>query len=212
MQRIVLASRNRAKLAELTRHLWRVASVELPSEDISPEGEALEGGPSLVAIARAKAVRWSRALPQELVVATDGGLLIPALGAAWDPLRTRRFAGERTTDRERADALLTLTAGLEGEERRIGWREALAVARNGTVLWSCEADGQPGLLAHDYEPALLDAGGGFWVPALWICPEHGGRRLAELSDAEQSVREDHWALIGERLRRFLAALVPDDHP
>ena len=208
MRRIVLASRNSAKRAELSRQLEGVASVEPAPGDISLQHEEAEEGPSLAAIAQEQAARWSRILPGTLVVATDGGLLFPALGAAWDPLRTRRFAGERASDRERADALLALTAGLEGEQRRIGWREALAVARDGEVLAVWEADDMPGLLARDYDPAHLETGGGFWVPAVWICTESGARRLAELSDAERRARADHWGRLGRELRRFLAALPP----
>jgi len=53
---------------------------------------------------------------------------------------------------------------------------------------------------------LIEAGGGFWVPALWCCPEQGGRRLAELSDDERRARGDHWSRLGVQLRRFLAEL------
>ena len=203
MRRIVLASRNPAKAAALARRLAGVARVEPLPRDIS-----LEDGPALLAIAQAKAARCSQALPGRVVVASDGGLLIPALGATWDPLRTRRFAGERASDRERADALLALAADLEGDERRIGWREALAVARDGEVIAAWEADDTPGLLARDYDPALLAAGGGFWIPALWTCPEYGGRRLAELSETERAARDDHWARLGRSLRRFLTDLPP----
>ena len=164
---------------------------------------------SLQKLAANKAQQITTALPGALVIATDGGLLVPALGAAWDPLRTRRFAGLEATNRERADALLTLAAGLDGEERQIGWREAMAVARDGKILSVWTAESAPGLLARDYDPALLDAAG-FWVPALWLCPEYDHRRLAALADAERTARDDHWAGLGRELRRFLAALPEDE--
>ena len=208
VRRIVFASRNPAKAAELARRLTGVAHVEHLPDDMSLEDEELEDGPSLAAIARAKAARWSKALPGQVVVATDGGLLVPALGPGWDPLRTRRFAGARASDQERADALLALAADLEGDERQIGWREALAVARDGEVLAAWEVEGAPGLLARDYDAAHLAAGAGFWVPAVWICPEYGGRRLAELSETERAARDDHWARLGRALRRYLSELPP----
>ena len=214
MRRVVVASDNAGKLAEMRRQVKGVARVDALSCHISPEifqageGEGEEDEPSFEAIACGKARRWSAALPGELVVATDGGLLMPGLGAAWDPRRTRRFAGAAVGDRERADALLALAAGLERDERRIDWREALAVARDGEVLTAWVAQGPTGLLAHDYDPTRIAQSNGFWIPELWVCPEFGGRRLAELSDAERGSRNDHWARLGAALRRYLLEVDP----
>jgi len=201
---LVVASRNPAKVAAVARLAASLARVRPLPDDLA-DATADEDGASFVAIAAAKARRASAALPGSIVVATDGGLLVPALGSAWDPLRTRRFAGDRATDRERADALLALAAGLTGDERRIGWREALAVARDGLPVATWIAEDSPGLLADGYDPRLLAATGGFWVSALWLCPECAGRRLADLSPTERAGRVDHWARLGTRLHRLLAA-------
>lgn len=206
---VVCGSRNPEKVRELAAMLAGVARSLPPSQDISPENDEVEEageseeGESVEAIAAAKAVAWSRRLtrvPGGLVVASDGGLLVPALATGWDPTRTRRFAGAGAGSTGRADALLALTEHLEGEERRIGWREAVAFARDGRVVASFVGESVPGLLARDYDPARVREEG-FWVPALWICPECGGRRLAELSAEERAAREDHWA----QLRRQVQA-------
>ena len=203
-RRVVVASRNRAKVAAIGRIVHQVAvAVPLPNAIAVPE----ETGDDVGQIAAGKARAVAAALPGDLVVASDGGLLIPALGDVWDPRRTRRFAGPEASDGQRADRLLALAAGLTGDERQIGWREALAVARNGELLAVWEVEDAPGLLARDYDPALVEAGG-FWVPALWICPEFDGRRLAELSGAERAARDDHWTRLGRELRRFLEGLAP----
>ena len=210
MHRIVAATRNPSKRRQLASLVGGLAEVAAPPHDLSLEvdDEPPDAG-SFAEIARAKAVAWSRASRSgDLVVASDGGLLIPALGSAWDPLRTRRFAGPDAGNRERADALLALAAGLEGEQRRIGWREALAVARRGRVLASWEAESPPGLLARDYDPADLAAGEGFWVPVVWLCPEFGGKRLIDLTAEERAARHDHWARLGGYLRRFLPEQLP----
>jgi inosine/xanthosine triphosphate pyrophosphatase family protein len=201
--RLVAATRNPAKAAELARLVAGLAEVvPLPPHagpDVPEEGDRLE------AVAAAKAIGWSRRLDRgELVVASDGGLLIPALGPRWDPARTRRFAGPAASDAERADALLSLTTGLSGDERRIAWREALAVARGGDLLACWAAESEPGLLARDYDPRAVAEGAGFWVPALWICPGRGGRRLADLPAAERDAEGSHWSVLGARLRAFLA--------
>jgi hypothetical protein len=133
-------------------------------------------------------------------------LLIPALGDRWDPVRTRRFAGEARTDVERAGALLALAADLADDDRRIVWEEALAVARDGMLLAHWVATSPPGLLAREVDPALVVKGNGFWIPAVWLCPDAGGRRLAELSAAERAVRPDHWSRLGANLRTFLLKL------
>jgi inosine/xanthosine triphosphate pyrophosphatase family protein len=201
--RLIAATRNRAKTAQLARLVAGLADVEpLPAvgEDPAEDGESFEE------IAIAKAAAWSARLDRgELVVATDGGLLIPALGDRWDPVRTRRFAGG-TSDLARAEALLELTHDLTGEQRRILWQEALAVARDGAVLASWVATSKPGLLAQNVDPAAIAAGQGFWVPALWICPECGGRRLTELSPEELAARPDHWRRLGADLRALLRGL------
>jgi inosine/xanthosine triphosphate pyrophosphatase family protein len=201
--RLIAATRNRAKAAQLARLVAGLADVEtLPMDGEDPA----EDGNSFEEIASAKAASWSRRLDRgELVVATDGGLSIPALGDRWDPVRTRRFAGA-TSDLARAGALLALAHDLTGEQRRIFWQEALAVARDGAVLASWVATSEPGLLARDVDPAAIAAGRGFWVPALWICPECGGRRLAELSPEELAARPDHWRRLGAELRAFLRGL------
>ena len=172
--------------------------VPAPPEISPPDAE---DGRTLEAIAIAKAASWSGAIGGNgLVVASDGGLLIPGMGPEWDPTRTRRFAGDGADARSRADALLRRTAGLRGRERRIGWREALAFAVGGRAIGTFAAQGPWGLLAEDYDPEDLDEHG-FWIPALWICPELGGKRLARLTGAEREGRKDHW----RRLARHAGA-------
>jgi inosine/xanthosine triphosphate pyrophosphatase family protein len=207
--RLIAATRNRAKIGELQGVVGDTAKVEPLLQDISlgPEIErSLEAGRETAEIAAAKAVAWSRAVGEgALVIATDGGLLIPALGEAWDPTRTRRFAGEDATDLERARTLLALTADLTGEDRRIGWRESLAIARGGKLLATWSAEGPTGLLATEVDPAAIEAGGGFWIPAVWRCPELYGRLLADLTAEERSALGDHWTQLAGPVREWLSS-------
>lgn len=174
----------------------------LPAADSSADELADPEG--FVAIARAKACLASALLgPNQLVVATDGGLVVPGLGRHWRPTHTHRFAGATATDHDRAERLLALTARLRGEERRLFWREALVVARDGRVCAAWEATSGPGLLARDYRPAR--DGDGFWISGLWICPDRG-RRLAELPRRERTEAMTHWRQLGANLRAFLGAM------
>ncbi|MDP9369091.1 MAG: hypothetical protein M3Q03_12560 [Chloroflexota bacterium] len=199
---VIAGTRNGAKVRELTTLLDGVACLAPLPLDISLEyqEDGDETGETIEAIAAEKASAWSLRLrkpgSEPVVVASDGGLLVPALANRWDPTRTRRFAGAGAGAPARADALIALADHLEGDQRRVGWREAVAFAKGGEVLACFAAESVPGLLARNYSSWLLDADG-FWVPALWICPEFDGRRLAELTPEEQATREDHW----RRLRR-----------
>jgi inosine/xanthosine triphosphate pyrophosphatase family protein len=186
------------------------ATVSPPPHDISLGDEELrralaaaEEGRSVEEIAAAKATAWSRATPGEMVIASDGGLLIPTLGDAWDPTRTRRIAGDDATDLERAKELLARASHLKGEERRISWREAVAIARNGELLGAWSAESEPGLLATDVDPDLIADGHGFWVDTLWICPESHDRRLGALSIEERARRGDHWSKLQTPVRGFV---------
>jgi inosine/xanthosine triphosphate pyrophosphatase family protein len=203
MMRLIAATRNPAKVQQLAELVAGLVEV-LPLPIEAGDGDAPEDGTSVAANAIAKASYWSaRGDPDALVVATDGGLVIPALGDRWDPTRTRRFAGEHATGLQRAEALLRLTGGLIGDERAISWQEALAVAANGTLLANWTASDGPGVLADDVDAATIAAGNGFWIPALWRCPEYGGRRLADLTSEERAARRDHWHELGRQLRAFL---------
>lgn len=201
MGRVVVATRNPAKVASLGRFVPGWDDVAAPPDlDL----DATEDGPTFAANAVAKAEAVSARLSGEVVVATDGGLLVPALGDAWDPLRTHRFAGTGATAADRARALLRLAVDLRGRDREIGWQEALAVAVDGRHEASWLAESPPGELATTLHESLLGADPGFWVPAIWRCPECGGKRLADLTADERATRFDHWMQLGSALGGWLA--------
>jgi hypothetical protein len=41
---------------------------------------------------------------------------------------------------------------------------------------------------------------GFWVSAIWLCPEYGLKRLIDLTEDERANRADHWDRLGRALR------------
>lgn len=213
MLHLVAATRNDAKLAALRRLGGDAVVVRPLPHDISLEDELarwalaeVEEGRSVEDIAAAKAVWWSRQLPSDLVIASDGGLEIPGLGDTWDPTRTRRFAGKDASDLDRARALLARAAHLQGSDRRIAWRESVAVARDGEVIGQWSAESRPGLLADDVDPASVESGRGFWVEAIWTCPDLSRRRLASLTHEERVRCGDHWSQLESPLRQFLATI------
>ena len=83
-----------------------------------------EDGETHEAIAREKAVEWSKA-GSTLAIASDGGLVIPALGPAWESRHTRRFAGPDIDDSQRVDRLLELMEPHTGADRAASWAEEI---------------------------------------------------------------------------------------
>jgi hypothetical protein len=200
---IVLATTNRAKVQALAERVGpRVSIMPLPHQP--PERHIpsdLETGTGARAIAWLKAQWYSRHIPTQYISATDGTLLVPALGTEWVPAATSRFAGSQSDGAGRAEALLERAQDLIGPERLIGWTEALAIAREGEVLANWDAHSPPGELATDMSDDF-DPIAGFWVPYVWRCPEYGGRRLSELTEHERLARRDHWAILGEELNEW----------
>ena len=169
-----------------------------------------ERGGSIEAIASEKAVtlsvRLKAADQPSLTIASDGGLLIPGLGSAWNPLTTRRFAGEGASDLERAERLLKLAELLDDSQREIGWREAVAIANHGRLVEVLSAESEPGLLASSVDRGLIERQPGFWIPAIWLVPRFGNRPLASLTAAERQSIDDHWRRLQEPVRGALACL------
>lgn len=211
-RRIIAATSNPAKLQELQRLTGELATVVPLSLNVNDPAWAEmddETGTTIEEIAASKATGWSRLLAarglDSLTIASDGGLEIPALGAAWDPRRTRRFAGEGATDLERSERLLNLASGLSDDERVISWREAVAIADQGRLLGVWSASGPPGRLARTLRADLLERAPGFWVPALWEVPAFSFRRLAELTREERDRLGDHWSMLREPVHAALTS-------
>ena len=119
--RILLASQNPAKRERLA---WLLEG--LGYDLIGPEAvavappEAQEKSPSHKGNAEEKAVAGSRGCGG-LAMASDGGLVIPALKERWDSLRTHRSVDAKRDDIARVQALVDLVTPLREEERSAYW-------------------------------------------------------------------------------------------
>ncbi len=155
------------------------------------------------AIARAKAEEWSRATSMTSI-ASDGGLLVPVLGANWESRYTRRFAGSAADDGERQRRLLSLMQPYSGYDRAAAFVEGLAVASNGRTLASWEVSGATGLIIDDIaQVGDPTDGDGFWVFPLWYFPEFG-RTYDRLTASERASLGDHWETLRALVREFAA--------
>ena len=204
---MLLATRNQAK-AEQLRGLFAGLPLRFSyPEQVVKAPAVSEDGRTHLDNARQKAVAWSQAVGG-LAVASDGGLVVPALQDAWNSLTTRRAMGEGLDDRERAERMLGLMRPYHGEDRRVSFAEALAVARSGKVLGAWQAEGLHGLLADSFEPAP-ETPEGFWVAGLWLSPIDR-KRYWRLTGAEMEVAKAPWLQLRPRLRRLVKKLLEDE--
>ncbi len=160
-----------------------------------------EDGDTHEAIAREKAVRWSEA-GSMLAIASDGGLVIPALGPAWESRHTRRFAGPVVSDSQRVDRLLGLMEPFNGADRRASWAEGLAIAHKGRLLASWELLGASGEIAQARPAGPVPE---FWAFTVWTFPQHE-KTYNELTPEELESLNDHWIRLGQLIRRFFQSI------
>ena len=203
--RLLLATTNPAKAERLR---WVLEGLGFSMERLGPDDGPGpdEDGRGFRANAELKARYWSRRRGR-LAAASDGGLVIPALGSRWNALRTARAAGPAADDLTRARHLLGLAAELRGRERRVVWAEGLALARAGRLLASWQAEGTEAVLlehirAEDLKP-------GFWaaslcyVPALWCT-------LAALDEAALERADPTGSRLRAAARAYFGSTETDD--
>ena len=213
---ILLATGNPDKQRMLQWLLAGLPVRPVKPADLPVHAEPDESGETHESIARAKAAAWSQAAGMP-AVASDGGLLLPALGANWESRYTRRFAGPAADDAERQRRLLELLAPYSGAARSAAFVEGLAIADAGQTVASWEVQGPTGRIVNTLPEAdsptgpiastLAEAdsptaGGGFWVFPLWRFAEYG-RTYDRLTEAERAALGDHWAALRELVRKFL---------
>ena len=195
---ILLATGNPAKQQKLA---WLVEGLGL--EPKTPQQLGLsevpeEEGVTHHEIARSKALEWSLA-GSTLAIATDGGLVLPALGDRWESLYTHRFAGPAADDQERTRRLLELMEPYHGDEREATWVEGLCIADRGRILASWELTGGTGVIAE--APSDTPAIPGFWVFSVWHFPQFG-RTYNQLTPEELESLDDHWTSLRRLLQRY----------
>ena len=148
--------------------------------------------------AAGKALHYSRTTDQ-LVLADDSGLVVPALGGA-PGVHSARYAGPNATDADRVAKLLEAMRGREDDDRRAHFVCVIAVAQRGAVraLVSAQAEG-----------TLLDrprgAGGFGYDPIFFFAPL--GKTFAEISREEKNLYS-HRGIATRKVMEFLANELP----
>lgn len=198
MKELYLATGNPHKIEKLS---W---IFEPFFTDITTEGDSIkvdENGDTFQKNAEIKAIASSK-YHHSYAVATDGGVLIPALGNKWNSLLTKRFIGrDNATDFDRMDALLELMKDKTGEDRAIVWNEAIALARNGKVLFSYQVEGDHGLLQTSYDKSQYQKG--IWQCTLTCYPQFHNKNFFELNDKERQYGEISWHRLRDAVNNFM---------
>lgn len=191
-QRLVIASNNPGKIAELTELLAPLGLAPVAQGELGV-GEAEEPAVTFVenAILKARHAARETGLP---ALADDSGIAVDALGGR-PGVRSARFAGDSASDQDNVDALLEALKGVPDDQRGAQFHCVLVYLRH--------ADDPTPIICHGRWPGEVlraprgDGGFGydpvFWVPERQCTAAelsradkgrigHRGRALAQLID------------------------------
>lgn len=158
MTRLVVATTNKGKVAELTPML-RSLGYEVCGLDAFPGiAEAVEDGTSFAENAQKKASHYANTTGMD-VLADDSGLCVHALGGA-PGVRSARFAGDDASDTENNEALLLQLQGRD--DRSAYFACVLCLVRNGKPVAMAEgrceghiAEAPRGDRGFGYDPLFI---------------------------------------------------------
>ncbi|ERS04702.1 nucleoside-triphosphate diphosphatase [Marinobacter sp. EN3] len=181
-QKLVIASNNKGKIAELTDLLAPLGLQPVAQGELGVS-EAEEPAVTFVenAIIKARHAARVTGLP---ALADDSGLAVDALDGR-PGVRSARFAGEEATDNDNVEALLAALKDTPEAERSAQFHCVLVYLRH--------ADDPTPIICHGRWPGRILAEphgqGGFGYDPVFLVPEHGCS-AAELT-REQKGRISH---------------------
>jgi inosine/xanthosine triphosphate pyrophosphatase family protein len=197
-QRILIGTTNQDKSKKLC---WLLEGLRLDPKPLNIDlikTPLEEDATSHRGNAEKKALFYSR-FTNDLVITSDGGLIIPVLKNSWDSLNTKRFPGPNASDKERISNLLNMMSPFHGKSRIIAWQEAVAIAHNATLLGVWEAKGRDGILLE--EGTSESNRPGFWLHSLWFIPTFN-LLYEELSEQQKFNIYDPWSQIKPLIKIF----------
>lgn len=193
--RILLASSNSGKLREY-RELAAGGALQV---DLLPEFEKIpafeESAPTFAENSAGKALHYSR-FTDEIVLADDSGLVVPALDGA-PGVHSARYAGRNATSAERVAKLLREMDGRTGDERRARFVCVISIARRGRAL-AVVSDCSEGFIANEPRGA-----NGFGYDPVFYFPDRQ-HTYAEATPEEKNIASHR----GKAFRRLLGLLSP----
>lgn len=177
MKTLLVATRNRGKLNEISQMLLGVVGTVLCLEDIPDFPEICEDGKTFAenALKKAREASAATGLP---AIGDDSGLVVEALGGQ-PGVYSARFAGEHATDEDNNRRLLNVMNGIPSEQRSGAFVCVLAYVT---------PQGEEQLFTGRIDGTILDApqgSGGFGYDPLFLV-EAFGRTMAELTLDEKN--------------------------
>lgn len=174
--KMVLASGNRKKLAELRRILEPMGFDVIPKDEAGVDFDPEENGSTFAENARIKAEAVCKATGL-IAVADDSGLCVDALNGA-PGVYSARYAGENATDSDRIDKLLRELEAVPEEKRSARFVSAVCVYFPGGKI--IEAQGTcEGNIAFERH----GSGGFGYDPVFMVGEKSFGELSAEEKDA-----------------------------
>lgn len=191
--RLLLASSNAGKLREY-RELAQDSPLGL---DLLPNFRELaefeETAPTFAENAVGKALYYGR-FTDELVIAEDSGLVVPALGGA-PGVYSARYAGPKGTDADCVEKLLRAMEGKTGTDRGARFVCVIALVRGGRAL-AIVSDFVEGAITMEPRGAH-----GFGYDPVFLLPD-SGRTSAEIPPDEKN-RLSHRGKAFHKIRDIL---------
>lgn len=192
--KLVLATSNRGKLREYRVLAGSGDEIELDLlRDFASLPAFEETAPTFAENAAGKALHYSQ-FTEDLLLAEDSGLVVPALSGAPGPL-SARWAGPDATDADRVRKLLDQMKERPEEERKARFASVAALARRGAVA-AIFSDFVEGVLTRAPQGAS-----GFGYDPIFLF-EPLGRTFAELT-VEEKNRCSHRARAFRKVVAFL---------
>jgi len=191
--KLVIASGNKGKIAEIREMLAELPLQILSLEDYPKAPEVVEDGESFFANALKKAKNLAE-YTGLTVLADDSGLEVEVLHGA-PGIRSARYAGDGATDEENNRRLLAELAGVPPGARRAVFRCVLVLYKPSGTFETFEGRWS-GIITD--KPR---GGNGFGYDPLFYLPERG-LTVAEISREEKN-RWSHRAQAVSALKNFL---------
>ena len=176
MKKILLASHN-SKKAEEIRALLPKWQVLLP-KDLGFSEEAEEKGRTFLENAVEKALFFSRKIQDWLVLADDSGLEVEAL-CGKPGVHSKRYATPDGDAKKNNAKLLEEMKGIPWEQRRAHFRCAMALAKEGKILFTGEG------IVRGYIAEEARGNQGFGYDPLFFYPPFGAT-FGEVSREEKN--------------------------
>jgi len=193
---IVLATRNSGKIREF-QQLLKNFPVEIKGlSDFGPIPEVLEDGETFDDNAYKKALFTAKALGLP-AIADDSGLVVGALGGA-PGVKSARYAGKNSTDKENIDKLLLEMKDMDDRRAAFECVISIAVPSGPALTYEGRCEGE---ITH--EPR---GESGFGYDPVFFFPPYG-KTFAELSGEEKNKVSHRGKALQEVVAEFKKIIV-----